>query len=126
MPENIDNTPSADIRQTMSRGKNDASDYGVRGPLTGSSEQISIYSALAVSSDKQPEQPEQPGLFTAIETVTPVRVSSVTPVTVAPPSGIYKQAKKRNAEILRKDYGVTSQVAGRLAAKKYLDDNLGI
>ena len=123
MPENIDNTPSADIRQTMSRGKNDASDYGVRGPLTGSSEQISIYSASAVSSDKQPEQP---GLFTAIETVTPVRVSSVTPVTVAPPSDIYEQAKKRNAEILRKDYGVTSQVAGRLLAKKYLDDNLGI
>ena len=123
MPENIDNTPSADIRQTMSRGKNDASDYGVRGPLTGSSEQVSTYGALADSSDKQPEQPD---LFTATVTVTPVRVSSVTPVTVAPPSDIYKQAKKRNAEILRKDYGVTSQVAGRLAAKKYLDDNLGI
>jgi hypothetical protein len=122
MPESIDKTPSADIRETMSRGKNDASDYGVRGPLFGSSESVSIQGDIADNPDKEPEQMD---LFSDTETVTPVRVSTVTPVQVSPPSDVYRQARARNAELIGLDqHDTTSAEAGRIAASQFLNDRL--
>lgn len=118
-----DTTPSSDAREPFA-GKNPSSDYGVRGSLIPETQTPD--SQTTDESTIKPTGPEQLDIFDVSETVTPVNLTTVTPVEVSPPTQEYLDARARLAESNKgRDRRVSSQVAGRLAASRFLDDKLG-
>ena len=107
--------------------------------------------ALAHPDFKQPERPESTydpnarrtqqlrgsggGFAAAVagelqfdESVTSDNTTTVEHSEISPPTEAYKEARallSENSENKSRKYRVSSQVAGRLAAAKFLDDKLG-